>query len=84
MQQREPLIVPNTEKEPRFSYNPLVTGGPNIRFYCGMLLRSEGLGLGSLCVIDRTPRTLTPEQTQSPKSSLAPSCAASNSAALST
>src|SRR5215813_13038029 len=64
MQHPEPFIVPNAEKDPRFSQNPLVTGDPNIRFYCGMPLRSEGMGLGSLCVIDRTPRTLTPEQMQ--------------------
>ena len=64
MQHPEPFIVPNAEKDPRFSHNPLVTGDPNIRFYCGMPLRSDGLGLGSLCVIDRTPRTLSPEQMQ--------------------
>jgi GAF domain-containing protein len=64
MQQPEPFIVPNAEKDPRFSHNPFVTGDPNIRFYCGMPLRSNGHGLGSLCVIDRTPRTLTPEQMQ--------------------
>jgi hypothetical protein len=64
MEQAEPLVVPNAETDPRFSQNPLVTGDPNIRFYCGMPLRSDGYGLGSLCVIDRTPRTLTPEQMQ--------------------
>jgi GAF domain-containing protein len=64
MQQPETFIVPNAEKDPRFSHNPLVTGDPNIRFYCGMPLRSEGLGLGTLCVIDRTPRTLSHEQMQ--------------------
>ena len=64
MEQPEPFIVPNAEKNPRFSQNPLVTGHPNIRFYCGMPLRSDGLGLGSLCVIDRTPRILTSEQMQ--------------------
>jgi GAF domain-containing protein len=64
MKHPEPFIVPNAEKDPRFSQNPLVTGDPNIRFYCGMPLRSDGQGLGTLCVIDRTPRTLTPEQMQ--------------------
>jgi GAF domain-containing protein len=64
MEHPEPFIVPNAEKDPRFSQNPLVTGDPNIRFYCGMPLRSDGQGLGTLCVIDRTPRTLTPEQMQ--------------------
>jgi GAF domain-containing protein len=64
MEQPEPFVVPNAEKDPRFSQNPLVTGDPNIRFYCGIPLRSDGYGLGSLCVIDRAPRTLTPEQMQ--------------------
>jgi GAF domain-containing protein len=64
MHQSGPFVVPNAEKDPRFSQNPLVTGDPNIRFYCGMPLRSDGHGLGTLCVIDRSPRTLTPEQMQ--------------------
>jgi GAF domain-containing protein len=61
--QSEPLVVPDAQKDPRFSQNPLVTSNTNIRFYAGMPLRSEkGLGLGSLCVIDKTPRQLAPEQ----------------------
>jgi len=60
--QSEPLIVSDAQKDPRFSCNPLVTADPGIRFYCGMPLRSDGLGLGSLCVVDTTPRQLSAEQ----------------------
>jgi diguanylate cyclase len=55
-----PLVVEDTHQDERFSGNPLVTGEPFIRFYAGVPLRSsEGLVLGTLCAIDRTPRTLT-------------------------
>ena len=49
--------------DPRFADNPLVTGEPRIRFYAGVTLRlSGGAHVGTLCVIDRVPRTLTAEQ----------------------
>ena len=61
--QHEPFVIPDTQSDPRFSKNPLVTSDPNMRFYCGLPLTSEkGLGLGSLCVIDTKPRQLTAEQ----------------------
>ena len=61
--QTELLVVPDAQADPRFADNPQVTGPPFIRFYAGApLISDEGQALGSLCVIDRTPRTLTPDQ----------------------
>ncbi len=57
------LLVPDSHEDPRFSDNPLVTGAPSIRFYAGMpLTTSDGLALGSLCVIDQQPRQLSVQQ----------------------
>lgn len=51
------MVVLDTRDDPRFTCNPLVTGEPGIRFYAGELLTSsEGLPLGTLCVLDTKPR----------------------------
>jgi GAF domain-containing protein len=55
--------VPDTVADARFADTALVVGEPRIRFYAGMPLRSaEGMMLGTLCVIDVVPRTLTDSQ----------------------
>ena len=58
----EPLVVPDALLDPRFADNPLVTGEPHIRFYAGVQIFSmDRQPIGTLCVIDRVPRTITPE-----------------------
>lgn len=52
-----PFIVPDTHRDPRFRENPLVTGPPYIRFYCGMPVYVGGIKLGTLCAIDTRTRT---------------------------
>lgn len=56
--------VPDATQDSRFQDNPLVTGEPNIRFYAGAPLRApNGHNLGTLCIIDRKPRSLNVEET---------------------
>ena len=54
----------DTLEDSRFRDNPLVEGAPNIRFYSGFPVRSPGgHPIGTLCVIDRRPRTLDAKAT---------------------
>jgi diguanylate cyclase (GGDEF)-like protein len=52
--------VADASLDPRFSDNPLVTGDPAIRFYAGVPIAGpSGANLGTLCIIDRTPREMS-------------------------
>ena len=57
------LQVADALTDPRFAENPLVLGSPRVRFYAGVPLKlSDGSRVGTLCVIDHTPRTLDGQQ----------------------
>ena len=61
--QPDAMVVPDALADERFRKNPLVTGEPHVRFYAGTpLITQEGYALGTLCVMDRVPRNMSPEQ----------------------
>jgi GAF domain-containing protein len=59
----EAWVIDDAKLDPRALANPLVAGEFGLRFYAGSALRtSDGYNLGTLCVIDKEPRTLSDEQ----------------------
>lgn len=58
-----PYILTNAKTDARALANPLVAGEFGLRFYAGVPLRTrDGHNLGTLCVIDKKPRTITQDE----------------------
>ncbi|MCU7551762.1 GAF domain-containing protein [Chitinophagaceae bacterium LB-8] len=61
--QQDIMVIPDTLQDDRFFDHPHVVEGMKIRFYAGVPITSAaGYNLGSVCIIDQKPRTLTPLQ----------------------
>ncbi|HET9267616.1 MAG TPA: sigma 54-interacting transcriptional regulator, partial [Vicinamibacterales bacterium] len=58
---RGPLVITDARDDTRFAGHDLAAAG--VRFYAGIpILGTEGDAIGAVGVLDRVPRTITPEQ----------------------
>jgi diguanylate cyclase (GGDEF)-like protein len=65
IRQTKPLLIPDATADPVFASLPVVAGPPFIRFYAGAPLRTrDGHVLGTFCVLDRRPRSLSPDKVE--------------------
>lgn len=63
VKENKTVVVENLEEDERFLANPFVTGPQRLRFYAGIPLNSSsGDAIGTLCVFDTEPRTLSDQQ----------------------
>ncbi|NJK92460.1 MAG: GAF domain-containing protein [Blastochloris sp.] len=61
--QKDIMLIRDAREDARFAQNDMVLGDPFVRFYAGRPLQARaGLNVGSLCLMDREPRDLSPEE----------------------
>ncbi|CAM4422475.1 PAS domain S-box-containing protein [Pedobacter westerhofensis] len=59
----EVIIIPDAVLDYRFKNSPLIVCDPLARFYAGVpLITFDGITIGSICVIDKSPGILTENQ----------------------
>lgn len=62
------FCVSDASKDERFANNPLVQDEPHIRFYAGVPLRAvDGEKMGTLCIMDSSPRRLDADERETLK-----------------
>jgi serine/threonine protein kinase len=62
--QGEVWVVENAPEDPRTLSNPLVAGDFGLGFYAGAPLKTrEGYNLGTMCILDTVPRTMSAADT---------------------
>ena len=63
IQQADPLVIEDAAADPRFADSRFVRTPDGVRFYAGVpIVLEEGPPIGSLCVVDMTPRSLEDAQ----------------------
>ncbi|HYW19477.1 MAG TPA: ATP-binding protein [Nodularia sp. (in: cyanobacteria)] len=65
VQQRETLVIPDTLADEEYATDAVVTSEPCVRFYAGVpLIVPGGEAIGTICIVDRIPRHITPKQVE--------------------
>jgi signal transduction histidine kinase len=60
------IVIKDLREDKRYEKNSFVTGEPHVAFYAGVpLVTPSGYSLGTLCVLDRKPKELNPQQLSS-------------------
>lgn len=63
--QDAPFVIDDASTDPRSAGHPLVQGENGVRFYAGVPLKTQdNHNIGTFCIIDFKPRSLSPAQLQ--------------------
>ena len=62
IRQTETFVVEDATTDPRFRNNEMVTGDFHLRFYAGSPIYADDEPVGTLCVVGKEPRKISPQQ----------------------